>query len=144
MPGKKGIKIVYKDFIKSIPNDDLPVKIAGEVKDFNPADYEIEPAFSRKQDKFTTYAVAAAWQAVKQSGLNAYENGNIDPFKFGVYIGSGVGGFHTLVRECEKILTDGPKWVSPLFIPTMIFHIMEPMMDVLIERKQLRIIRKVI
>ena len=46
------------DFIKSIPTDDLPVRIAGEVKDFNPADYNIEPSFSRKQDKFTVYAVA--------------------------------------------------------------------------------------
>lgn len=54
------------DHIKSFPTDDLPVKIAGEVKDFNPADYEIEAGFARKQDRFTTYAVAAAWQAVKQ------------------------------------------------------------------------------
>ena len=56
------------DVITSIPTDDLPVKIAGEVKDFNPADYEIEAPFARKQDEFTIYAVAAAWQAVKQHG----------------------------------------------------------------------------
>ena len=53
------------DFITSIPTDNLPVKIAGEVKDFNPADYEIEPAYARKQDRFTLFAVSAAWQAVK-------------------------------------------------------------------------------
>ena len=111
------------DYIKSIPTDDLPVKIAGEVKDFNPADYEIETPFARKQDKFTIYAVAAAWQAVKQSGLDSNEGGNIDPFRFGVYVGSGIGGFQTMVRETEKILKDGPKWVSPLFIPTMISNI---------------------
>ncbi len=111
------------DYIKSIPTDDLPVKIAGEVKDFNPADYEIETPFARKQDKFTIYAVAAAWQAVKQSGLDSKEGGNIDPFRFGVYVGSGIGGFQTMVRETEKILKDGPKWVSPLFIPTMISNI---------------------
>ena len=46
------------DFITAFPTDDLPVKIAGEVKDFSPADYEIEPPFARKQDKFTVYAVA--------------------------------------------------------------------------------------
>lgn len=111
------------DYIKSIPTDDLPVKIAGEVKDFNPADYKIEASFSRKQDKFTLYAVAAAWQAMQESGLNAGEGGNIDPFKLGVYIGSGIGGFTTQFRESEKILKDGAKWVSPLFIPTMIANI---------------------
>ena len=111
------------DFIKSFPTDDLPVKIAGEVKDFVPADYGIEPPFARKQDMFTLYAVAAAWQAVRQSGLDSGEGGNIDPFRFGVYVGSGIGGFQTIMRETEKILTEGPKWVSPLFIPTMIANI---------------------
>ena len=111
------------DFIKSIPTDDLPVKIAGEVKDFNPADYEIENPFARKQDRFTIFAVAAAWQAVRQSGLDASEDGNIDPYRYGVYVGSGIGGFTTQARETEKILTEGAKWVSPLFIPTMISNI---------------------
>ena len=111
------------EVITDFPTDDLPVKIAGLVKDFNPADYEIEPAFARKQDKFTLYAVAAAWQAVKESGLSAAEGGNIDPFRLGVYVGSGIGGFTTQVRETEKILTDGAKWVSPLFIRTMIANI---------------------
>ena len=111
------------DFIRSIPTDDLPVKIAGEVKDFNPSDYEIEPAFSRKQDKFTVYAVAAAWQAVKQADLNSGDGGNIDPFRYGVYVGSGIGGFTTQVRETEKLMKEGAKWVSPLFIPTMISNI---------------------
>lgn len=108
------------DFIKSIPTEDLPVKIAGEVKGFKPEEYGIEPAFARKQDRFSVMAVAAAWQAVRQSGLNSDEGGNIDPFRFGVYVGSGIGGFTTQMRETEKILKDGPKWVSPLFIPTMI------------------------
>ncbi len=111
------------DFIKSISTEELPVKIAGEVKDFNPADYEIEAGFARKQDRFTTFAVAAAWQAVKQSGLNANEGGNINPFRFGVYVGSGIGGFQTMVREAEKITSEGSRWVSPLFIPTMISNI---------------------
>lgn len=111
------------DFIKSIPTEDLPVKIAGEVKDFNPADYDIETPFARKQDKFSIYAVAAAWQAMRQSGLSSVKGGNIDPFRLGVYVGSGIGGFATQVREMEKILNEGPKWVSPLFIPTMIANI---------------------
>ena len=111
------------DFIRSIPTDDLPVKIAGEVKDFNPADYGIETSFARKQDKFSVYAVAAAWQAMNQSGLSSATDGNIDPFRLGVYVGSGIGGFSTQVRETEKILSEGPKWVSPLFVPTMIANI---------------------
>jgi 3-oxoacyl-[acyl-carrier-protein] synthase II len=108
------------DFIKSFPTEDLQSKIAGEIKDFNPSDYDMPNPFVRKQDKFTLYAMAAAWQAMRQSGLNAGEDGNIDPFRLGVYIGSGIGGFNTLVRETEKIMTEGPKWVSPNFIPTMI------------------------
>ena len=111
------------DFISSIPTEDLPVKRAGEVKDFNPAEYGIETSFARKQDRFTIFAVAAAWQAVQEARLDSSEGGNIDPLRFGVYVGSGIGGFATQQRETEKILTEGPKWVSPLFIPTMISNI---------------------
>ena len=111
------------DFITSIPTDDLPVKIAGEVKDFDPAKYDIETQFARKQDRFTIFAVAAAWQAVKEAGLDSSEGGNIEPGRYGVYVGSGIGGFSTQVRETEKVLNEGPKWVSPLFIPTMIANI---------------------
>ena len=112
------------DFITAFPTDDLPVHIAGEVKDFNPAEFGIEPAFARKQDRFTVFAVAAAAQAMQQAGLSsAEEGGNIDPFRLGVYVGSGIGGFSTQVRETEKLLNDGPKWISPLFIPTMISNI---------------------
>ena len=112
------------DFITAFPTDDLPVHIAGEVKDFNPAEFCIEPAFARKQDRFTVFAVAAAAQAMQQAGLSsAEEGGNIDPFRLGVYVGSGIGGFSTQVRETEKLLNDGPKWISPLFIPTMISNI---------------------
>ena len=112
------------DYIKAFPTEDLPVHIAGEVKDFNPAEFGIEPAFARKQDKYTVFAVAAAFQAMKESGLNSSEEGgNIDAFRLGVYVGSGIGGFSTQVREMEKMMTDGPKWISPLFIPTMIANI---------------------
>ena len=116
--GKCGI-----DVIKSIPTDDLPSKVAGEVKDFDPAKYGIEPAFARKQDRFTLFAVAAAAQAMQQSGLTSAEDGNIAPERLGVYLGSGIGGFTTQLRETEKIMNEGPKWVSPLFIPTMISNI---------------------
>ena len=116
--GKCGI-----DTIKAFPVEDLPAKVAGEVKDFDSSAYGIEPAFARKQDRFTLFAVAAASQAMQQSGLSAAEGGNIAPDRLGVYFGSGIGGFTTQVRETEKLLKDGPKWVSPLFIPTMISNI---------------------
>ncbi len=111
------------DFIKAFQTEDMPSKVAGEVKDFLPAEYGIEPPFARKQDKFTLFAVAAAWQAMRQSGLDASPEGNIDPFRLGVYVGSGIGGFATQVRETEKLLNEGPRWVSPLFVPTMISNI---------------------
>ena len=109
--------------ISSFSTDDLPVKVAGEIMDFNPADYGIEPGFARKQDMFTVYAVAAAWQAVKESGLVSAEDGNIAPERFGVYIGSGIGGFRTSERETLKLANEGARWVSPLFIPTIISNI---------------------
>ena len=94
--GKCGI-----DTIKAFPVDNLPAKVAGEVKEFNPADYGIEPAFARKQDRFTLFAVAAANQAMQQSGLKASdEDGNIAPERLGVYFGSGIGGFS---RRCVRL-----------------------------------------
>ena len=112
------------DHIKSFPVDDLPVKVAAEVKDFVPGDYGIEPGFARKQDRFTLFAVAAAKQAMEQAGLDASEEGgNIDPYRLGVYVGSGIGGFSTQFRESEKMIKEGAKWISPLFIPTMIANI---------------------
>lgn len=111
------------DFITAFPTESLPVRIAGEVKDFTPGDYGIEPSFARKQDRFTTFAVAAAYQAMQQSGLDTSEDGNLDPFRLGVYVGSGIGGFTTQFKETEKLLNEGAKWISPLFIPTMIANI---------------------
>lgn len=98
--------------------DELPAKVWALVKDFVPADYDIEPALARKQDNFTLYGLAAVRQAVVQSGVVAGEN--VDPYRFGVYFGSGVGGYETNRLECVKMVTEGPRWVSPQLIPTMI------------------------
>ncbi len=104
--------------ITEFPTDDLPAKVGGTIKDFNPDEYCLEKPFVRKQDNFTIYAAAAAWQAVSQSGL--VSGVNIDPFRFGVYVGSGIGGFRTQYAESEKMIKDGAKWISPSFISTMI------------------------
>lgn len=116
------------DFIKSIPTDNLSVKIAGEVKDFNPKEYGIDAKAARKHDKFCLYALAAASQAMAQSGLKSTDEpsddpNHITPERLGVYIGSGIGGMHSFVNETSKMINEGPQWISPLFIPTMIANI---------------------
>ena len=90
------------DYIEGFPTDGFEVKIGGEVRDFVPENFGMDKPFIRKQDKFTVYAVASAYQAMKDSGLVSGEN--IDPFRLGVYIGSGIGGFETIQREVSKIL----------------------------------------
>jgi 3-oxoacyl-[acyl-carrier-protein] synthase II len=106
------------DFIKKCDTTDLKVKVAGEVHDFNPLDY-IPKKDVRKKDLFTQYALGAAKQAMDDSGIQ----GTIDPTRFGVYIGSGIGGIHTFETECEKLSTKGPRRVSPFFIPMLISNI---------------------
>lgn len=107
------------DYIEGFPTDGFEVKIGGEVRDFVPENFGMDKPFIRKQDKFTVYAVASAYQAMKDSGLVSGEN--IDPFKLGVYIGSGIGGFETIQREVSKILEDPTgRWISPNFVPCII------------------------
>lgn len=105
------------DTITSFPTDNLPVKVAGQIKDFNPEDYGISKASARKSDRYSVYALAAANQAMADSGLK------MEPERLGVYIGSGIGGMDTFVNETAKLLNDGPQWISPLFIPMMISNI---------------------
>ena len=104
---------------------DMPVTFAGKVKGFDAEQYGMDKPFIRKQDNFTLYAMAAAWQAMKQSGLVTEGEGtNIDPFRLGVYVGSGIGGFDVQYRETMKMIEDPTgKWISPLFIATMISNI---------------------
>ena len=107
------------DYIEGFPTDGFEVKIGGEVRDFVPENFGMDKPFIRKQDKFTVYAVASAYQAMKDSGLVSGEN--IDPFRLGVYIGSGIGGFETIPREVSKILEDPTgRWISPNFVPCII------------------------
>ena len=101
--------------IKSFDTTDLPVKIAGELKDFDPIASGVDKAFAKRNDRFAIYAMAAAYQAMKDN-----EDLQLDPSRLGVYIGSGIGGFDTILREITKMNAEGPRWVSPLMIPTMI------------------------
>ncbi len=110
------------DFITDFPTEDLAVKIGGKLKDFDPLQYGMDKPFVRKQDPFTVFAMAAAWQAMNDCGLATAEEGrNIDPERLGVYVSSGIGGFSTIYKEVEKMIEDpSGKWISPLFVPTMI------------------------
>lgn len=102
------------DFITKFDTSDLKVKIAGEVRGFDPAAY-MERTEARKTDLFTQYALAAAIQAMEDSGYTAADSG-----RFGVYVGSGIGGMLTFMAEHRKFLEQGPRRVSPHFIPMMI------------------------
>lgn len=103
----------------------LPVHIAAKIKDFDPIQYGMDKAFARKQGMFTQYAVAAAFQAMNDAGLHSDgDDANIDPFRLGVYVGSGIGGFEIQYRETQKMIEDpSGQWISPLFIPSMISNI---------------------
>ena len=103
----------------------LPVHIAAKIKNFDPIQYGMDKAFARKQGMFTQYAVAAAFQAMNDAGLHSDgEDANIDPFRLGVYVGSGIGGFEIQYRETQKMIEDpSGQWISPLFIPSMISNI---------------------
>jgi 3-oxoacyl-[acyl-carrier-protein] synthase II len=105
------------DFIKSFPTENMSVKIAAEVKNFDPKDFGIDPSSARRSDLYTRYAMAAANEAMKDSALI------VDPERFGVYVGSGIGGLHTIYNESVKLAQEGSQWISPLFIPTMIANI---------------------
>lgn len=104
--------------ITSFDTSDLKVHLAGTVKNFEPEKY-IEKRELRKLDIYCQYAIAAAQQAVDDSGIL----GNIDEERFGVYIGAGIGGLHSFVNNVTALNEGGPRKVSPFFIPMMIGNI---------------------
>lgn len=104
--------------ITAFDTSDLKVHLAGTVKKFEPEKY-IEKRELRKLDIYCQYAIAAAQQAVDDSGIL----GNIDEERFGVYIGTGIGGLHSFVNNVTALNEGGPRKVSPFFIPMMIGNI---------------------
>jgi len=94
-------------------------QIAGEVTDFNPADY-IEKKDIKKMDAFIHFAVGAGQMAVEDSGLKVTEE-NAD--RVGVYIGSGIGGLPAIEAYHKVLLEKGPDRVSPFFIPMVIINL---------------------
>ena len=90
-------------------------KLGAEVKNFEPKDY-LEVNDILRTDRYAQFAVAAAQQAVEESGIE----GNIEPERFAVQFGTGIGGIGTFEREHTKLLERGPRRVSSLFVPMMI------------------------
>lgn len=112
--GKLGI-----DFITLINQELIDVKIAAEVKDFD-TDTLIGKKEAKRLDRFAQFGLVAAEEAIKDSGIDL-EKEDLD--RFGVMLGSGIGGFETIETECTKIATGKSKRVSPFFVPMTIINL---------------------
>ena len=95
---------------------DYKAKLAAEVKDFEPKDY-MDPKSARRMERFAQFAVAAAKQAMEDSGLDMEKE---DPFMVGTCVGCGIGSLQCMQREYKKLLDKGPNRVAPLMIPSLI------------------------
>lgn len=104
-------------YISKFDTSDFKVKIAAEVKDFDVTEYYTSASDARKYDQFIHYAVGAACEAVRDSGI---AEDNIDPYRFGVYVGSGIGGMTSFINQVHTLDERGPSRVSPFFISSMI------------------------
>ena len=114
MSGKSGA-----DRIKRFDVEKFPVKFACEIKDFDPLDY-VEKKEARKMGAFIHYAIAAAQEAMADSGLKITDEISEE---VGTYISSGIGDFWAIEREHSKLLNDGPSRISPFFIPSAIVNL---------------------
>lgn len=106
------------NFITAFDTKDFDVKIAAEVKNFK-ADDIMDKKEARRMDRFCHFAYAAAEQAIGNSNIDLNK---VDKSRFGIIIGSGIGGFNTQESEYEKLFLKGPKRVSPFFIPMSIIN----------------------
>ena len=95
---------------------DYKVKLAAEVKDFDAKQY-MDPKAARRMERFSQFAVAAARQALEDSGLDMERE---DPYRVGVCVSSGIGSLQAMEREHVKLLEKGPGRVNPLLVPLMI------------------------
>lgn len=104
------------DHITKFDTTDYKCHIAAELKDFNPQDFMDRKA-AKRMEPFSQYAVAAAKQAIDDSGLDIEKE---DPYMVGCAIGSGIGSIQAMERETQKLYEKGPNRVNPLLVPLMI------------------------
>ncbi|UCH51749.1 MAG: beta-ketoacyl-ACP synthase II [Chloroflexota bacterium] len=103
-------------YISLFDATDFKVKIAAEVKDFDPAAH-LDPTAARRNDRFAQFALVAGIQAIDAAGLKVDDANRYD---IGVLIGSGVGGLDSLTQQLDVLKTRGPTRVSPFLVPMMI------------------------
>jgi 3-oxoacyl-[acyl-carrier-protein] synthase II len=108
--GKSGISL-----IDSFDTSAFPVKFGGEIKNFDPTKY-IDQRESNRMDRFTQFAVAAAGRAVDDSGLDFSRE---DLSRIGVIVGTGIGGISEIEQQHERLLSKGPRKVSPFCVPRL-------------------------
>ncbi|MFN3478716.1 MAG: beta-ketoacyl synthase N-terminal-like domain-containing protein, partial [bacterium] len=113
--GKNGIT-----FNDRIDVSNFEVKVAGLVKNFDPSKY-IDKKHIRKMDRYVQLGLATISEAINDSSLKLE---NFDPFRVGVFVGSGIGGIETFEEQIETLVTKGNKKVSPYFVPKMIVNIL--------------------
>ena len=109
--GKSGI-----DFIELFETKEFTTKIAGEVKNFNPADH-INKKSAQRMDRFAQFAVIAALEALQHSKIDLKQ---FDSYRIAVIVGSGIGGLSTLSQQHEILEKKGPSRVTPFLIPMML------------------------
>lgn len=116
MNGKSGIKYITPERLSTI--EELPVKFAGTVEDFDAADF-VDPKSVKRHEQFVVFAVAASSIAVKMAGLDLEK---VDHNRCGTHIGSGIGGFLAIENTTRDFDAKGVKRISPFFIPTSIIN----------------------
>ena len=109
--GKSGISK-----IENISLEGHTVHVAGEIKNFEEFS-TIDSKDSKRMDRYTQFAVMAADEAVKDSGISTE---NVDPYRFGVIVGSAAGGFATFEKQHHIIIERGPSKCSPFTVPMII------------------------
>lgn len=114
LAGKSGI-----DKVASFDTTEYPSKVGSEVKDFDPGQF-MDPKEAKRNDRYTQFAVASSKLALENAGIDSAQ---LDPERFGVLIGSGIGGMLTIQTQSRRLFEKGPRKVSPFMIPSLIANI---------------------
>jgi len=114
LAGKSGI-----DLVTSFDTSDFPSKVGAEVRDFDVGQF-MDPKEARRNDRYTHFAVAASKLALEHAAVDVTK---LDPDRFGVLVGSGIGGMETIQKQSRRLYEGGPRKVSPFMIPSLIANI---------------------